>query len=49
MRDEIQLRIEESIEAAEAKDVAAKMHYFAPDLTLKLVDGTILDRKQESR
>jgi len=25
------------------------MHYFAPDLTLKLVDGTILDRKQESR
>jgi hypothetical protein len=22
------------------------MHYFAPDLTLKLVDGTVLDRKQ---
>jgi ketosteroid isomerase-like protein len=46
VRDEIQSRIDESIEAAEAKDVAAKMHYFAPDLTLKLVDGTVLDRKQ---
>jgi ketosteroid isomerase-like protein len=46
VRDEIQSRIDESVEAAEAKDVAAKMHYFAPDLTLKLVDGTVLDRKQ---
>jgi IstB-like ATP binding protein len=46
VRDEIQSRIDESIEAGEAKDLAAKMHYFAPDLTLKLVDGTVLDRKQ---
>ncbi len=43
---EIQLRIDESVEASEAQDLAAKMHYAAPDLTLKLVDGTILDRKQ---
>jgi hypothetical protein len=46
IRDEIQLRIDESIEAAEAKDLPAKMHYFAPDLTVKLVDGTVVDRKQ---
>ena len=46
VRDEIQSRIDESIEAAEAKDLAAKMHYFAPSLTVKLVDGTVLDRKQ---
>ena len=46
VRTEIQLRIDESIEASEAKDMAAKMHYFASDLTLKLVNGTVLDRKQ---
>jgi hypothetical protein len=46
VRAEIQSRIDESIEAAEAKDLAAKMHYFSPDLTLMLVDGTVLDRKQ---
>jgi hypothetical protein len=43
---EIQERIDESIEAAEANDLSAKTHYFAPGLTLKLVDGTVLDRKQ---
>ena len=41
---DIQERIDESIEAAEANDFAARTHYFAPDLTLKLVDGTVLDR-----
>jgi hypothetical protein len=41
---EIQERIDESIEAAEANDLAAKTHYFAPNLTLRLVDGTVLDR-----
>lgn len=46
MRAEIQSRIDESMEAAEANDFSAKVHYFAPDLTLKLVDGTVLDRKQ---
>jgi hypothetical protein len=43
---DIQERIDESIEAAEADDLPARAHYFAPDLTLKVVDGTILDRKQ---
>jgi len=43
---DIQERIDESIEAAEAKDLPARPHYFAPNLTLKLVDGTVLDRKQ---
>jgi hypothetical protein len=46
VREEIQSRIDESIEADEAKDLAAKLHYAAPDLTVKLVDGTVLDRKQ---
>ncbi len=46
VRREIQERIDESIEAAEANDLPAKTHYFAPNLTLKLVDGTVLDRKQ---
>ena len=46
VRAEIQSRIDESMEAAEANDFSAKVHYFAPDLTLKLVDGTVLDRKQ---
>ena len=46
VREEIQSRIDESIEAAEAKDLAAQMHYAAPDLTVTLVDGTVLDRKQ---
>ncbi len=46
VREEIQSRIDESIEADEAGDVAAKLHYAAPDLTVKLVDGTVLDRKQ---
>ena len=46
VREEIQSRINESIEAAEAKDLAAQMHYAAPDLTVTLVDGTVLDRKQ---
>lgn len=46
MQAEIQARIDESIEAAEANDFAAKVHYFAPDLTLKLADGSVLDRKQ---
>ena len=43
---EIQSRIDESIEAGQAKDVAAELHYAAPTLTVKLVDGTIFDRKQ---
>jgi hypothetical protein len=43
---EIQSRIDESIEASQAQDLPAKMHYAAPDLALKLLDGTILDRKQ---
>lgn len=46
VRDEVQSRIDESIEAAEAKDLAAQMHYAAPDLTVTLVDGTVLDRQQ---
>jgi hypothetical protein len=46
VRDEIQSRIDESIEAAEANDLPARMHYFASDLTLRLVGGTVLDRKQ---
>jgi hypothetical protein len=46
VRTEIQERIDESIEAAEARDLPAMMHHFAPDLTLKLTDGTVLDRKQ---
>src|SRR5260370_36987903 len=46
VREEIESRINESIEAAEAKDLAAQMHYAAPDLTVTLVDGTVLDRKQ---
>jgi hypothetical protein len=46
VRDEIQSRIDESIEAAEANDLPARMHYFASDLTLRLVAGTVLDRKQ---
>ena len=46
VREEIQSRIDESIEAAEAKDLAAQMHYAAPDLTVTLVDGTVLHRKQ---
>jgi hypothetical protein len=46
VRREIQSRIDESIEADEAKDLVAKMEHSAPDLTLKLVDGTVLDRKQ---
>jgi hypothetical protein len=46
VRREIQSRIDESIEAAEAKDLAARVHYFAPDLTLRTVDGTALDREQ---
>ena len=46
VRAEIQAEIDESIEAAEAKDLPAGMHYFAPDLTMKLVDGTVLDRRQ---
>lgn len=46
VQSEIQSRIDESIEAAEANDFAAKVHYFAPDLTLKLADGSVLDRKQ---
>lgn len=43
---EIQERIDESIEAAEARDLAARTHYFVPGLTLNLVDGTVLNRKQ---
>jgi hypothetical protein len=43
---EIQSRIDESIEAEQAKDLAAKFHYAAPNLTVKLVDGTVFDRKQ---
>ena len=43
---EIQERIDESIEATEANDFSAKTHYFAPSLTVKLADGTVLDRKQ---
>jgi hypothetical protein len=43
---EIQARIDESIEADEAKDLAAKTHYFAPDVSLKLLDGTILGRHE---
>ncbi len=46
VRAEIQSRIDETIEAAEANDFSAKTHYFAPDLTVKLVDGTVLDRKR---
>jgi len=46
VRNDIQSRIDETLEAGEARDIAAKMHYLAPDLTLKLVDGTVLDRKQ---
>jgi hypothetical protein len=46
VREEIRSRIDESIEAAEANDLPARMRYFAPDLTLRLVDGTVLDRKQ---
>jgi hypothetical protein len=43
---EIQSRIDESIEAGQAKDLAAELHYAAPTLTVKLVDGTVLDRRQ---
>jgi hypothetical protein len=43
---DIQECIDESIEAAEANDLPARTHYFAPDLTLKLADGTVLDRAQ---
>jgi ketosteroid isomerase-like protein len=46
VREEIQSRIDQSIEASEAKDLAAQMHFAAPDLTLMLLDGTVLDRKQ---
>lgn len=46
VQEEIQSRIDEFIEAAEAGDLSVKMHYFAPDLAVKLVDGTILERKQ---
>jgi hypothetical protein len=46
VRQEIQSRIDESIEADEAKDLVAKMEHSAPDLTLKLVGGTVLDRNQ---
>ena len=43
---EIEARIQESVEADEAKDVDSKMRGMAADATNKLLDGTILDRKQ---
>jgi hypothetical protein len=46
VRSEIQSRIDESIEAAEANDFAARVRYLAPDLSIKLLDGTVLDRQQ---
>jgi hypothetical protein len=46
VRAQIQSRINGSIEADEAKDLAAKMHYLAPNLTVKLLDGTVLSRSQ---
>ncbi len=46
VRADIQSRIDQSVEADEAKDLAARMHNFAPDLTVTLIDHTVLDRKQ---
>ena len=45
-RAEIQSRIDQSIEADEAKDVEAKLHYAAADMTVRLEDGTELNRSQ---
>ena len=46
VRAEIQSRIDESIEADEAKDLAAKTHFYAPDMNLTLLDGTVLKRQE---
>jgi hypothetical protein len=46
VRCEIQSRIDESIEAAEANDFPARVRYFAPDLSIKLLDGAVLNRQQ---
>jgi hypothetical protein len=45
-RSEIQSRIDQTIEADEAKDLDAKLHYAAADMTVRLEDGTELGRKQ---
>jgi len=46
---DIQARIDEAIEADEAKDFEAKIHYFAPDFTLRLVDGAVISREQTEK
>jgi hypothetical protein len=46
VQGEIQSRIDETIEAAVANDFAARTHYFAPDLTINLLDGSVLDLRQ---
>ena len=43
---EIQARIDESVEADEAKDVTAKMRHMTPDATVQLLDGNVLNRKE---
>jgi hypothetical protein len=46
---EIQERIDESLEAAEARDFTAGIHYFTPNLTLKLADGTRFSTASRSK
>jgi len=43
---EIQSRIDQTLEADEAKDFNAKTRYFAPEFTLKLIDGSVVSRKE---
>ena len=41
---DIQSRIDETIEADQARDFEAKTRFFAPDFTLRLADGSVINR-----
>jgi hypothetical protein len=46
---DIQSRIDETIEADQAKDFEAKVRYFSPDFTLRLVDGSVISREETEK